>query len=702
MYLRESVAHDRALAAERRQRNLRQEVERARDRAERAERDALEQLRTSYIAEAQAHRVSGQPGRRFASLEVLAKAAALRPDLDVRNEVIACLPLLDLRLVRRWEFQARQERVFFEPTLDRYAVVNAGGNVSLRQWTDDAERNRLSAPSAHAGGGLALFSPDGRYLRVAYEKSMASHVWDLTDGALLLSTPHGHGEFTEDSRCFAVAEPASGITFYDLATRAKVGTLGAGSQFAFFRFDRAGRQLAAKRLGTNAEIVVIDLPTEAVTARLSDAQSVLDFAWHADGRHLAVANDVSQTVAIWDTRDGSVRQRLEGHQGSVVSLQFTRQGDLLFTSGWDGRIRVWDFQSGRELLNTSGAGRLLLSPDDRRLAVASWDGDRSWCFEVALSSGLRVIREAERGRDGGERVCFSRDGRVLARTFRGRVKLHDAATGRELAALDEHPIREVVADPQDNSFWLSGTGVWYRVPTGGHAGEGGVGLGALERIELPEDLVLGAIAADGRTLLAWRVRDERCVILGGGALRQQVEMKEPHPGIRYLALSPEGRWAATGAWQERVVKVWDAHSGDLLQTIATPDMASVAFSPDGRWLVIGSADYRFLEVGTWGEVRRVTRPPMEQFPPAMAFSRDGRMLALCHAERSIRLVDPHTGQELATLEAPDPWPVRTLSVNPDATQLAAGGEGTAEYHIWDLHQIRGQLAKLGLDWVATR
>jgi len=90
----------------------------------------------------------------------------------------------------------------------------------------------------------------------------------------------------------------------------------------------------------------------------------------------------------------------------------------------------------------------------------------------------------------------------------------------------------------------------------------------------------------------------------------------------------------------------------VLKRLTLEGMSSVAFSPDGRWLVVGGTDFQFLEVGTWVVKRRLERPIGEVFPPAMAFSRDGKILALCHAWRTIRLINPHTGEEIATLEAP--------------------------------------------------
>jgi WD40 repeat protein len=83
----------------------------------------------------------------------------------------------------------------------------------------------------------------------------------------------------------------------------------------------------------------------------------------------------------------------------------------------------------------------------------------------------------------------------------------------------------------------------------------------------------------------------------------------------------------------------------------------------------------------------------------MAFSRDGRLLAIDDAGR-VRLVDPDSGREVATLDAGTGSLANffCMAFSPDGTHLAAGRDHMI--HLWDLRRIRAQLAGLGLDWDA--
>jgi tetratricopeptide (TPR) repeat protein len=85
----------------------------------------------------------------------------------------------------------------------------------------------------------------------------------------------------------------------------------------------------------------------------------------------------------------------------------------------------------------------------------------------------------------------------------------------------------------------------------------------------------------------------------------------------------------------------------------------------------------------------------------LAFSGDGRLLAITRTLHRVQLVDPTSGRELATLVAPDEHLIHGLCFNHDGTQLAAT-TGDHGVQLWDLRLLRQQLAAMELDWDRRR
>jgi WD40 repeat protein len=166
--------------------------------------------------------------------------------------------------------------------------------------------------------------------------------------------------------------------------------------------------------------------------------------------------------------------------------------------------------------------------------------------------------------------------------------------------------------------------------------------------------------------------------------------------VSRIALSPDGRWAATAAWLNSMVQIWDARSGDLIRTFSLPARAWLAFSPDGRWLAVSGTDYQLWEVGSWlpkGPAKPGYEDPSRDFT---AFSPDSRVMARTDGHK-IQLLETSTEKPLATLEGPDSSDVARVKFSPDGAQLAAVLYDQ-QVQLWDLRLIRQDLEQMRLDW----
>ena len=153
----------------------------------------------------------------------------------------------------------------------------------------------------------------------------------------------------------------------------------------------------------------------------------------------------------------------------------------------------------------------------------------------------------------------------------------------------------------------------------------------------------------------------------------------------------------TGTFHGSGTRVWDARTGKAARDLGGRS-ASVAFSPDGRWLVAAASDeYRFWRAGSWEAGPAIARDALGELTGYVAFTRDGRKMAIAKSHRLVQLIDPATQRELASLTPPDPHMINGLRFDAGGRQLAvATPQGIVQ--VWNLPALQQELAKLGLDW----
>ena len=85
-------------------------------------------------------------------------------------------------------------------------------------------------------------------------------------------------------------------------------------------------------------------------------------------------------MLIWDTSSGRQVKAFDGHQGSVRSVAFSRDGSTLASAGEDARILVWDFSTQRLAQSLTGSAGMVNSlafdAKDRSTLFAAGEDNR--------------------------------------------------------------------------------------------------------------------------------------------------------------------------------------------------------------------------------------------------------------------------------------------------------------------------------------
>jgi WD40 repeat protein len=268
----------------------------------------------------------------------LAQAATIRSDLKLRNEAIASMALVDLRVDQQWRENGPVSfYVAFDPLLERYACSSGTGYFSVRRVADHKEILRLPDPGP-CWFVYPMFSPDGRYLAIGYYRIQAGNqcvVWDVSRGEKILEPPPPladaavHGgcfAFSPDSRQIAVGSPDGRLALFDLSRRKELKRFDAGPQLEKIAFHPDGTQLAVS--SRQEQVRIVDIGKEKIVQTFPVPYFTSGLAWSDDGRFLAAGCEDNR-IYVWDAPHQRLQAVLEGHQSLPIRLAFNHAGNLL-------------------------------------------------------------------------------------------------------------------------------------------------------------------------------------------------------------------------------------------------------------------------------------------------------------------------------------------------------------------------------------
>jgi RNA polymerase sigma factor (sigma-70 family) len=398
---------------------------------------------------------------------------------------------------------------------------------------------------------------------------------------------------------------------------------------------------------TSSGVLVWDAATGKLLRRLTDhhtghfAQGALDIA--PDGTTLVTVEfhwKKPSEVCLWDLRSGKKTRTLAVETGKDAALlersgpavRFAPDGkSLAIVHAGEKAIQILDLATGKVTASfgeiSSGIAWVTFAPDGKTLATATQDpGLGLW--DIATGKMIHGVD------DMALAVAFAPNGKIVAWGQRGRIVLHDPASGKALGSFEDKMNfvlalsftpdgKTLIAACQDGKvrLWdVANKQVRYLLdsrqwPSQALPGDGKPVAIATSSMALSRDGKTLAIGTSSSTVRLWEVATGK-------------ERFADHQGhdswVSCVSFSPDGKTLASGEFNDQIC-LWETASWKLSRVLKGRAF-SLSFSPDGKRLasVPVHDTVHLWDLATAKE--QVVKVQGTDYVRAVLFSTDGRKL----------------------------------------------------------------------------
>ncbi len=411
----------------------------------------------------------------------------------------------------------------------------------------------------------------------------------------------------------------------------------------------------------NAESYLTDLVY--IPAPVPNTTSVNGIAHDDDLIAVGAAIGPDNVIYLVNATTGDAGAPLRGHSWKPWGLQFSPAKRVLYSTGWEGSIRLWDIDKAQQLplpKGLHGSGVVGLAQSGEGLAHVD---DMSNVHVISLAN-FRAQRSIAAKETSPGILRFSRDGKTL---YAGGT------------TLDELQV------------------VGWNLDAGTPSARGNLPKGRDPHSSI-EALV---ISGDESVLGAAVFRQSKAYLSDLRSGEQIAEL--PHNQVYGMDLSPDQSLAVTVGW-DKSIRVWSTADGSLLQQVLVSDiikgdeadlrMYGVCFNGAGSQLATAHMGGR---VSLWNVQAGNTPAGKDQEAGilqlshhfecewftfgAIDFSRDGYWILTGSAGGNVSLYDAINGQRVWTAAAHDSH-VFTVQLHPSNRMAVSGGSG--EGYLWSL------------------
>ncbi len=583
----------------------------------------------------------------------------------------------------------RVPAVAFAPKSTR--IASTGGN-EIHLW-DSTTGKLVKKYTGHTMTikGLA-FAPDGKTFATGSDDKTV-RIWSVETGKEIIAFPLHTSRvesvaFSPNGKLVAATDGDGFLSIYKLDATDKKPVLkvqaaeptGQGINAVAFTPDGTkvvtGGNDAVPRLTTSTDPLGAMIPGSGVAIMKFPGHSgrVNSVAINADGTLIATAGS-DKTIRIWDAKNGKALRAIQGHLDEIATLAIRPDGKQIASGSTDGTIRLWDLSATDEHRAATDTKDSLwtaaFSPDGTRYATAGADKTLR-----VYSTATGLLEHSLTGHSGAiTTVVFPSSDRIASASGDKLIKIWDAKDGRAIRSLAGHTSAVLALGVVDGGRLVSGSAdktvkMWDATadkPVWSWASKSAVS--AVATRAGGKQIVVGS--ADGWLAVLDTSSGEPKAISG---------LSAHNAGVAAIAVSPDGSRIATvggdGHW-----KLWAiAETGILTstgkeeiskKTTTLPALSTVAFRLDGKQIAFGGADgiVHIADTGT-GVVTRGLRGHTDWIT-AISFAANGEQLLSVGVDKVCRVFELGKASAIGSGHA---MAIRSIAVSRDGTRIATGSD----------------------------
>jgi WD40 repeat protein len=613
--------------------------------------------------------------------------------------------LPDGALVRLGTLRLRQggpvEAVAFSP--DGRLLASGSHDMPIRLWevrsyqevgqlTDHIRRSK----TFHYNFTM-MFSPDGRFLASGSENNKV-YIWDVTERKLVRRlSVHGDAvlgiAWSPDGKTLAASSADKTVSWWDCRTwKLLKHFVGHKRDVWSVTYSADSRFLASS--SADLTVRVWDLASCKEVHRFKAAR----LSWFGsfcvkfspDGKYL-VCGDNLWTIHLWDLTSRKTPRDLHGlpvestqqekHLDTITGLVFTQDiTSHLISVGWDGFVRIWDFNKATEIRRipcpVNKLQSIAISPDGQLIATGG-SGHAVQVFDIL--NGSNPVWTF--GHQTGVQSCaFSKSGKEVISASTDSIRKWNAHTAdvvecRPMSLSCEKKL--CVSGTMSFAYLRPAGAVCICKATSGEER-------CLLHTKCDEILAL-ALSADCNSLAFSESDGNDGAYIHIWDIRAKREVRRIRTGkawIDRVAFSPDGKLVA-GAFRAEV-SLWHRGSGTLNLTLSKheAEISALAFAFDGKAIVTGDSDGNVCLWDTGAGQLLLTFRVAGGAICSLAASRDEKWIAAGNTRGAISLLESETGDQRARFTGHRSV-VRALDFSPNNDRLASASDDTTVL-IWDI------------------